>query len=142
SKRREHRHEARMIRSLLVLLLGSALAGASVPVQGPARAKEIWEKIGHLFAPPAELKDDLGAFRPVLQFEDGRAVRTAAGWQERRRELLRKWHNLLGPWPPLLEKPYAQEQWRDTAEGFVRRRIELEVAPGRKTAVYLLTPEG
>src|SRR6266508_2482222 len=62
-----------MIRSLIMLLLGSALAGA--PVQGSARAKEIWKKIGHLFAPPAELKDDLGAFRSVLQFEDGRAVR-------------------------------------------------------------------
>ena len=112
------------------------------PVQGSARAKEIWEKIGHLFAPPAELKDDLGAFRPVLQFEDGRTVRTAAGWDERRQELLRKWHGLLGPWPPPLERPYAQEQWRDTVEGFARRRIELEIAPGRKTAVYLLAPEG
>ena len=131
-----------MIRSLLVILLVSALAGDWAHGEGPARAKEIWEKIGQFFAPPAELKDDLGAFRPVLQFEDGRAVRTAAGWQERRQELLRKWHNLLGPWPPLLEKPYAQEQWRDTVEGFVRRRIELEIAPGRKTAVYLLAPEG
>ena len=131
-----------MIRSLLVILLVSALAGAVAPGQGLTRAKEIWEKIGHLFAPPAELKDDLGTFRPVLQFEDGRAVRTAAGWDERRQELLRKWHGLLGPWPPPLEKPYAQEQWRDTVEGFARRRIELEIAPGRKTAVYLLAPEG
>jgi dienelactone hydrolase len=32
--------------------------------------------------------------------------------------------------------------WRDTSEGFVRRRIELEIAPGRKTAAYLLTPQG
>src|SRR6266516_4512140 len=44
--------------------------------------------------------------------------------------------------PPPLEKPFAQEQWRDTVEGFARRRIELEIAPGRKTAVYLLAPEG
>jgi dienelactone hydrolase len=42
----------------------------------------------------------------------------------------------------MLEKPFAQEQWRDTADGFVRRRVELEIAPGRKTAAYLLTPLG
>ncbi len=107
-----------------------------------SRAKEIWSKIGPLFAPPAEFKDDLGTFRPVLKFEDGREVKSAADWQERRKELLRKWQDLLGPWPPLLEKPLAQEQWKETVENFTRRRIELEVAPGRKSSVYLLTPEG
>jgi hypothetical protein len=127
---------------ILALLLVPVLEGAQSPDQQTARSKEIWEKIGPLFAPPAEFKDDLGTLRQVLQFEDGRRVRTPADWQERRRELLRKWHDLLGPWPPLLEKPSSQEQWRDTTEGFVRRRIELEVAPGRKTAVYLLAPEG
>jgi dienelactone hydrolase len=101
-----------------------------------------WEKIGRFFTPPAELARDMGTFRPVLQFDDGRPVRTAAEWQQRRAELLRKWHDVLGPWPPLLEKPAAQEQWRDTTEGFVRRRVELEIAPGRKTAAYLLTPQG
>ena len=121
-----------MIRSLLLLLAVSALAAA--PVGNRTRAREIWEKIGRFFAAPAELKDDLGTFRPVLQFGDGRPVRTAADWQERREELLRKWRDLLGQWPPLLEKPHAQEQWREMVEGFVRRRIELEVAPARLLA--------
>jgi dienelactone hydrolase len=124
------------------------------------RARELWSKIGPLFSPPPEFKDDLGAFRPVLRFEDGREVKSAADWAERRKELLRKWHDLLGPWPPLLEKPAAQEQWRETVqatvdvlrndvatrvgvgEKFIRSRIELEVAPGRKSSVYLLTPDG
>ena len=110
--------------------------------QGAPQVTEIWAKIGRFFSPLPEYRNDLGTFRPVLQFEDGRPVRTAAEWQERRKELLRKWHDLLGPWPPLLEKPFAQEQWRDTVEGIVRRRIELEIAPGRKTAVYLLSPPG
>jgi dienelactone hydrolase len=131
-----------MIRCLPIVLLISALAPSWGPVQHTPPAKEGWGKIGPLFTAPAPFKDDLGTFRPVLQFEEGRRVQTKEDWQERRKELLKKWHGLLGQWPPLLEKPHGQEQWRDTTEGFVRRRIDLEIAPGRKTAAYLLTPEG
>jgi dienelactone hydrolase len=103
---------------------------------------ETWRRIGGFFAPPPDLAKDFGVFRPVLQFEDGLPVRTAAEWQKRRADLVRKWHDLLGPWPRMLEKPFAQEQWRDSVEAFVRRRVELEIAPGRKTVAYLLTPQG
>lgn len=129
-----------------------SLAGASTAVSAfghrSARAAiqrastEPWDNISRFFTPPTAHKDDFGDFRPVLQFEDGRRVQNERDWEDRRQELLRKWHGLLGPWPPLLQKPYAYEQFREPAEGFVRRRIELEIAPGRKTAVYLLTPEG
>ena len=36
----------------------------------------------------------------------------------------------------------SDSQFKETVEGFTRRRIELEVAPGRKSTVYLLTPPG
>lgn len=127
-----------MIRAAALALLAPLAAS---PQETP-RARELWEKIGPLFAPPDRLKDDLGKLRPVLKFEDGRDVKTAEDWRERRAEILRKWNDLLGPWPPLLEKPVSQEQFRETVEGFTRRRVELEVAPGRKTSTYLLTPEG
>jgi hypothetical protein len=123
--------------------IAACLVLLALPSQSDSpRAGELWRKLGPLFATPPEFKDDLGTLRPVLKFEDGREVRTAADWAERRKELLKKWHELLGPWPPLLEKPAAQEQWKETVENFTRRRIELEVAPGRKSSVYLLTPEG
>jgi hypothetical protein len=124
-----------MIRTLLATVL-------LVSLQDTPRSKELWGKLSPLFSVPAGFKDDLGTLRPVLTFEDGREVRTAADWAERRKELLKKWHELLGPWPTLLDEPLAQEQFRESVDGFVRRRIELEVAPGRKTAAYLLTPEG
>ena len=96
-----------------------------------------------LYAPPEKFKDDLGTYRPVLTFEDGRPVRTPAAWAERRKELLQKWTGLLGEWPPLLEKPNVQVQWKETdPEGFTRSRVEIEVAPGRKTAAFLLVPPG
>ena len=62
----------------------------------------------------------------MLTFEDGSAVTSPADWTRRREELLKKWHGLLGPWPPLLEAPSAQEQFKDTVEGFSRRRLVLE----------------
>jgi hypothetical protein len=124
-----------MIR-IFALFLGLA------PQAEGGRAEEIWKRLGPLFSPPEEYRNDPGGYRPVLAFADGRPVRTAEDWSERRKELLKKWHDLLGPWPPLLEKPRAQEQWKETVEGFTRRRVELEVAPGRKAAVYVLTPEG
>jgi dienelactone hydrolase len=107
-----------------------------------SRESELWEKLGPLFSPLPEFKDDLGTLRPVLKFADGRDVKTADDWKARRAEILKKWNDLLGPWPPLLENPVVQEQWKEPVENFTRHRIEFEVAPGRKTAAFLLRPQG
>ena len=107
-----------------------------------SREKDLWEKLDPLFRPPAEFKDDFGSFRPVLKFADGRDVRTAEDWKARRSEILAHWTKLLGPWPPMVDKPVVQEQWKESVEDFTRHRIEFEVAPGRKTAAYLLRPAG
>jgi hypothetical protein len=105
-------------------------------------APDPWTRLAPLFETPAAFKDDYGSYRPVLRFEDGREVKTPEDWTRRRAELLEKWHGLLGPWPPLLDQPLGQEQWKDSVEGFTRLRLELEVAPGRKAQAYLLVPPG
>src|SRR5215210_689927 len=97
-----------------------------------SRDKELWEKLEPLFKPLPEFKDDLGSFPTVLKFADGREVKTADDWKARRSEILGYWNGVLGPWPPLLENPVVQEQWKETVEDFTRHRIEFEVAPGRK----------
>jgi dienelactone hydrolase len=95
-----------------------------------------------LFEVPDEFKGDLGGLRPVLKFDDGRPVATPEQWKERREELLRRWHAILGPWPPLLEKPAVDVQFTEKIEGFTRQKVELECAPGRKAPAYLLVPPG
>ncbi len=105
-------------------------------------AQSPWERIEKLFEVPERHRSESGGLRPVLRFEDGREVKTPADWTARREELLKKWHGLLGPWPPLLEAPSAQEQFKDEVEGFSRRRLVLEVAPGRTAPAYLLIPPG
>jgi hypothetical protein len=107
-----------------------------------SREAELWEKLGPLFTPLPEYKDDLGSLRPVLKFADGRDVKTADDWKARREELVKKWHALLGPWPPLVETPVVQEQWKEEVEDFTRHRLEIEIGPGRKTFAYLLRPKG
>ena len=106
------------------------------------QSDDAWSRIAPLFEPPAELRGDLGAYRPVLAFKDGRPVRTAEEWRQRRAEILQEWTELLGPWPPLLENPAVDIEYEEKLEGFTRTRLEFEVAPGRKTSGYLLVPEG
>src|SRR6185295_19518178 len=107
-----------------------------------SREADLWKELGPLFTPPAEFRNDLGALKPVLKFADGREVKTADDWKARRAEILKHWNELLGPWPAMVETPVVQEQWKEPVENFTRHRIEFEVAPGRKTAAFLLRPQG
>ena len=79
---------------------------------GPAFADDAadaaWKKIAPRFAPPAEFAGKLGDYRSPLLFNDGSTVKTAAEWPRRRAEIVKSWHDLLGPWPPLIEKPRVE----------------------------------
>src|SRR4051812_42497315 len=57
------------------------------------------------FEPPAEFANQFGPYRSPLFFKDGDPVRTAADWPRRREEIRRRWHEIMGPWPRLLEQP-------------------------------------
>ncbi len=104
--------------------------------------REICPSIGRFFQPPDEFKNDLGKYRPVLEFYDGRPVNTAFDWQERRKEILERWHGIMGTWPPLLEKPEIEYTEKEHTENFTREKVLVEIAPGRKTIAYLLIPDG
>lgn len=105
------------------------------PASTPGRPEIPW-------APPAELTGDFGAFRPVLRFEDGRAVTLPAEWPERRREILRAWHDAMGPWPALLERPSLEILGREqrSGESFERRRVRLQIAHDQTVEGWLLVP--
>lgn len=106
------------------------------------RAEDVWQKIAPFFTPPEEFAGDLGGYRPVLQFYDGRPVRTSADWQKRREEILALWHKTLGPWPPLIERPAITYLEKEHTENFTRHKVRIEVAPGLTTEAYLLVPDG
>lgn len=93
-------------------------------------------------APPTHLAGDLGAFKPLLRFDDGRPVTTPADWAERRRELRSAWDEVLGPWPPLLERPQLEVLTTERREQFTQRRVRVPLAPGQSGEGYLLVPDG
>jgi hypothetical protein len=78
-----------------------------------------------------------------LQFDDGRPVRTTADWKLRRQEILKTWHELLGPWPDLVEKPKVEYLEKERREGFTQHHVRIQIAPDRSTDdAFLLVPEG
>ncbi len=108
----------------------------------PARSAPLPEGLVPLFAPPAKFANQLGAFRSPLKFSDGREVKTPADWAKRREEIRLRWHEVMGPWPALLEKPRLVIHERTARDNFTQCRIEVDIAAGRMAAGYLLIPNG
>jgi hypothetical protein len=95
------------------------------------------------FRPPAELAKDFGNYKSPLKFYDGTPLKDAADWPKRRQEILKKWHDLMGPWPALIDKPKVEILDEETLEGLTRQHVRVEVAPKRTTDdAYLLIPDG
>jgi len=114
----------------------------TLALQAPGHARPLPD-LDESFAPPAEFRGKLGDYRPLLKFDDGTPVKTAEDWSRRREEILKYWHQALGPWPQLIEKPRIKGLEEEYVGSFTRRKVEVEVAPGRFAGpVYLLVPDG
>ena len=122
----------------LILAL-AAVTGAPARASGEA---EVPEALAPYFRPPAEFAHDLGPYKSPLSFNNTLPVRSANDWRERRREILEAWHEAMGPWPPLIERPEMQVLEERPRDGFTQRRVRLKVAPDRTTDGYLLVPDG
>jgi len=105
-------------------------------------ADAIWERIAPFFRPPTEHAGACGDYRTVLEFYDGTPVETPADWRRRRDEILAYWHEVMGPWPELIERPSATVLEDGPRENFRQKKLRLEIAPGVTDEVYLLVPEG
>lgn len=101
-----------------------------------------WKDMERFFKPPAEFAGDYGDYRSPLKFGDGREVKSATDWQTRRKEILAKWHELMGPWPSLIAKPKIEYLEKTRRENFTQHKVQVEIAPGQMTAGYLLVPDG
>jgi len=92
---------------------------------------------------PSEYANDFGTYRSPLKFEDGKPVRDASDWARRRQEILKTWHELMGPWPPLIERPRVEFLRTVRRENFTQHKVRVEVAPeGRTVDGYLAVPDG
>jgi hypothetical protein len=110
----------------------------------PAVAAEpLPEKLAPFFRPPPEFAKDFGSYRSPLLFADGTPVKTTADWEKRRQEIRTQWHDLMGPWPPLIAKPNVEVLGMEEGpeKAYVLKRVRVDVAPDRTTDGYLIIPD-
>jgi len=107
-----------------------------------ARPRKPPEELAELFASPEKYRSDFGNFRSPLLFADGAPVRTPADWQRRRAEILSTWHKLMGPWPPLIEKPRVETISTTRRENVTQHQLRVEIALGGEMVdALLLVPD-
>ncbi|HLW68308.1 MAG TPA: prolyl oligopeptidase family serine peptidase, partial [Gemmataceae bacterium] len=73
---------------------------------------------------------------------DGTAVKSAADWPRRRKEILDTWTDLMGPWPKVIEKPKVEILAKTRRENFTQYKVRLETAPEQTGEGWLLVPDG
>lgn len=130
-----------VILSLTCLAIFSGIP-SGVAEEDKARADAIWEQIQPFFSSPEAFAGDYGEFRSPLQFYDGRPVKTPDDWKERRKEILDRWHELMGVWPPLVEDLALEILDSTRREDLTQHRIRFNWTPTEKTEGYLLIPPG
>ncbi|HZN32362.1 MAG TPA: hypothetical protein VFB80_01035 [Pirellulaceae bacterium] len=124
--------------SILTLSLLPAIAAAEEP-----RAAELRKKLVPFTQPPAEFTSQFGDYRSPLVFADGSRVQSPADWARRRSEIVKLWHERLGAWPPLVEKPAVKRLESVEKDGYTQHHVHVQVSPDGKVADgYLLIPKG
>ena len=114
-------------------------------LRGVAAAAEddpVWKTIAPFFQPPAEYATPSSAYRSPLVFNDGQPVAGAADWPRRRAEILKQWHDLMGPWPAVIERPNLETLATSHRDNFAQQHIRLEIAQGQTGEGWLLVPDG
>ena len=109
----------------------------------PSSREALFERLGQerFFQPPPEFAGKFGAYRSPLTFTDGKPVRSPDDWTRRRKEILATWHQRLGPWPPLVERPTIKRLETVEHDGYIQHHVHVQISPEGKVADgYLLVP--
>jgi dienelactone hydrolase len=139
---------------LAALLLGAMTTLASDP---PAAREALWQKLQPFAQPPEVFAGKFGPYRSPLQFADGTVAKTPADWARRRAEILKTWHQRLGAWPPLVERPEIKKLEKVERDSYTEFQVQVQAASspqplspggrrvggeGKWVDGYLLVPKG
>lgn len=122
-----------------VLLLSPNLNAQDLPSKAKDKTGN-YARIAPFFTPPQQFADVYGTFRSPLKFYNGDTVRSAAQWKQRRKEILERWHSLMGKWPPLITGQKMEILESVDKGGYTQHRIRFRWTPAEKTTAYLLVP--
>src|SRR5437870_4627099 len=84
-----------LLRAFLLLPL------ATLRAEQPSSPEALLKKLRPFTQPPAEFAEKFGPYKSPLKFADGSLAKSPVDWTRRRAEILKTWHQRLGPWPPL-----------------------------------------
>jgi hypothetical protein len=112
------------------------------PDESSISKDSIWQKLAPIFTPPDEFKNNYGSYRSPLIFYDGTPVKSPEHWHKRRVEILSRWHDLMGEWPPLIKNQEIEILESTQREDFIQNRIKFFWTPKEQTEGYLLIPNG
>lgn len=125
--------------TLICILMLAPVALAREPLS----RRTLEQRLAKYYSPPAEFAGKFGDYRSPLLLANGQRVKSADQWQTRRAEILKTWHQRLGAWPPLVEKPTVKRLESVERDGFMQHKVELPIsADGRTLQAYLLIPPG
>ena len=127
---------------LLVLIFTNCLLLNSQSVNNKGSVTDsVWLKISSFFEPPQEFAGKYGDYRSPLKFYNGRSVTKPEDWPMRREEILFRWNEMMGKWPPFIEKQKMEIVESQKKEGYLLNKIRFNWLPGQKTEGYLLIPD-
>jgi hypothetical protein len=115
---------------------------SQIPAGSNAIAQEAWKQISPFFSPPDNFMEQYGDYRSPLKFYNGQEVRSPGDWKLRRKEILDRWNEMMGPWPPLIKKQKMEILETVKEPGYLQHRIRFRWLPDQTTEAYLLIPEG
>ena len=130
------------VRSLLSCVLGTLFFVGGRNIAIAQEEDTIWQRLKPYFNPPPKYEGDFGKYRTPLKFYDGRLVKTLADWKRRRKEIIDRWQQMMGPWPEMVTKPAVEILDTTHRENFVQYHIRFAWRSDEKTEGYLLVPAG
>lgn len=100
-------------------------------------------ELADLFNPPSEYQGELGGFRSPLIFADGSGVKSADDWLRRRAEIRNQWHQIMGPWPDLIERPVVESVSITRRDNITQRQLRIGIGVrGEMVDAFMLIPDG
>jgi hypothetical protein len=130
-----------LILQAVVLFSISPVITGQIPAGSNTLSQEAWKQISPFFSPPDSFKEQYGNYRSPLKFYNGQEVRSPGDWKKRRKEILDRWHEMMGPWPPLIKKQKMEILETTREDGYLQHRIRFRWLPDKTTEGYLLIPE-
>ncbi|MDB6038859.1 MAG: Acetyl xylan esterase [Verrucomicrobiales bacterium] len=127
----------------LMLFAVATLSFRGCPMAiGALAASETCEGVMNWTEPPPQFRNELGTYVSPLQFGDNQTVHTLSDWNHHRKLILEYWNRVMGSWPPLLRIPKIDNLSEEKREGFVQRKVRVQLTETLIDDGYLLVPEG